>query len=475
MAYVPSSETTDPNAPLQPGALAPNAPMNMPPAPMTSSGVGGTSGTPSGSGQGVSATPNAGVQPPVQNLQDYLTANQPQAAAMGQKIANNLTAGAGKVTGDIGADLSAVDQQVQASNTVPNPDLVNRAAANPSQFVTNPKDLTDFLAQENAKYTGPSSYESTPNWQRLSNEVQNAVQTAPDVTKPGGFLQLAAGQETNPTAGMTNLDAALLQETPEAAAPIMAASKPYAALQGQLTAAGSAENAAIARAKANAEASAGLIAPAFTTGPNAAVPAWEKALEAELGNAQKSVTDYNAGISPYMDERQALSDIVNQWNAYSSGVPNYGFQTTDITNPAGGPSPVNPVGPPSMASVASPQDYATEAALEKLLGGRLGTTPISGLTNEQAGTFTPPGTVPSLSPTAQQIADLISGAEKNTYDTQLHPLAMNPVFSPAYNAYNPLTQGLQAKESALFDLLKNYGAVPTYPTGQDLTTGYSYG
>lgn len=444
MAFVPSSPVTDPNAPQQPGAgsAAPNAPMNLPPAPATSSGVGGTSGNVGGApapGGGVAAVPNAGVQPPVQNLQDYLTANQPQAVAMGQQIAGNLTTGANKVTGDIGSDLAAVDQRVQASNTAPDSALVTRAATDPANFVTNPNDLAAFLAQENANYTGPTSIESTPEWQALTTEVQNAQQNAPDVTKPGGFLQLAAGQETNPTAGMTNLDAALLQETPGAAAPIIAASQPYAALPGQQTTAATAENAAIAAAKANDAAAAGLISPAFLNGPNAEVPAWEQALLAELTNAQKGATNYNTGINSGIttanQEEQALAALQSAnlnpqgpifgtlQNAIGNSGP--GFQTAqanvmkqfmDPINAAKGrydqwlnaPSQTTA---PTQAGVATPQDYATEAALEQLLGSRFSAPPITQATKDQAGTYTTPA-LPSASlsdtSTMQYLNDLIS-------------------------------------------------------------------
>lgn len=382
MAYVADTSTIDPNAPPL-GAPAGNAPQNLPPAPMTSSGAPGTSGAVSaGSGQGVSATPTSGAQPPVQNLQDYLTANAPQAVAMGSKIGQNLTTRAGEITGDIGADLAATDAQVQASNVAPNADLVTRAAADPSSFVQNPNDLAAFLAQENANYAGPSSIEGTPEWQSLSNEVSNAVAGAPDVSQPGAFLQLAAGQENNPTTGMTNLDAALLSETPGAAQPIMDASKPYKALSGQMTDAASAEDAAIAAAQNNAKTASGLIAPAFTTGPNAIVPAWEKALSDQLTKAQQGQTTYNTTVGKTTSDINALTPQVAQISAIlkALGMP-------DISMSNAGLDPIT--GSPTMGTVATQADYAKEAALEKLLGS--GFSPeLIGANAGEAGTFSLP-------------------------------------------------------------------------------------
>lgn len=470
MAFVPTDPALDPNAPPA-GQPAPNAPMNLPPAPATSSGAPGTGGAiAGGSGQGVSATPNAGVQPPVQNLQDYLAANQPQAVAMGNTIANNLTAKAGQVTGDIGADLAAVDARVQASNTAPNPDLVGRAAANPANFVTNPKDLADFLAQENANYSGPTSIEQTPEWAALTREVGDATRNAPDVTKPGGFLELAAGQETNPTPGMTNLDAALLQETPEAAAPIIAAAKPYAALPGQQSTAATAEDAAIQAAQANDAAAAGLISPAFLTGPNAEVPAWEAALMANLTGAQGAENTYNtavgntvSGATTQQKALQAAKDA--DFNKVRQGVVNTGTAATDAAEQAKVLGYIDPTtyfnelqpflglspttAAPTEANTATAGDYATEAALQQLLGGKF-TPPITPATASQAGTFSVPalpGAVPDVSGEEQYMNDIASMFTSN----------MAPFTQAAWQTETP---------QQIAQFLLNQGQIP----GQGVTT-----
>lgn len=370
MAYVPPPD--DPNAQGQgqgqqaPGGGAP---------PVT------TSAAPSGNGQGVTSVPGSATQPPVQNLQDYLAANQDQAVAMGKTIGDNLTAGANKVTGDIGADLSAVDNQVQASNVNPNAGLVNSAASDPTKFVTDPSNLAAFLQQENAKYTGPNAAEGTPEWAALTKEISDANAKMPDLSNPGAYLQLASGQETNPTTGMTNLDAALLQETPGASAPISAAAPAYAALQGQQSTAASAEDAAIAKAQANDVAASGLIAPAFLTGTNAEVPKWEAALKAELDNAQKGTDTYNTETNDQIAAMNSLFPIIN---GYESSNPNF-------TNLAAPPSLQQPSSAsPTMASVATAQDYATENALQELLGSKFSTPPITQGTVGEAGSYSVP-------------------------------------------------------------------------------------
>ena len=209
--------------------------------PQTSSGTGGgaTSVNTSGAGaQGVSSVPNASKAPPVQNLSDYLTANAPQAAGMGQAIAQNLSNQGQQVTGDINSNQQTFDKSVQASNVAPNTDLVSRAAQSPTDFVQNPNDVQAFQAQRDANYTGPTSFESADFYEPLTQEVQTFQNNAPNVENQSGILQLVSGQEQNPTLGMENLDALLLGGTPEALNPIRHAESQYSNLGDILKGAG---------------------------------------------------------------------------------------------------------------------------------------------------------------------------------------------------------------------------------------------
>lgn len=407
MAYVP--EANDPNAPANTGAPAPTGPMNQLPATSSGTGAGATqtNTSTSGSPQGAPAVPNSSQAAPVQDLGAYLAANQPQALQMGQNIANNLTTGYNQVTGDINADQAAFDQSVQASNVIPNSDLVSRAAADPTQFVTNPDDITAFQQQMNAAYTGPTSFESSTYDPTLTQEVTNAQQNAPDITKPGGIEQLVAGQETNPTLGMTNLDALLLQENPDAVSPISSAIAPYANLGTTLADTATTENNNIAEAQANDTVAPQLVYQDFMAGPNATVPAWEQALQAELAQAQQGTNNYNLGVQNDIAMENGLQPSLAQYEATLGNTP-FGYTAPTynaITNA------------PTEQNVATQQDYATEAALEQLLGANLGSTPINQSTASQAGTFSLPTEQP-LTPTelAQNYGKAIA-ATKPTYSS----------------------------------------------------------
>lgn len=451
MAFVEESQN-DPNAPQQP-TTGSNAPMNQ--LPQTSSGAGagatGVNTSAAGSPQGAPAVPNSTKAPPVQNLSDYLTANAPQAAGMGQTIADNISQQGQQVTGDINAAQQGFDQSVQASNVAPNKDLINQAANNPSEFVQDPNNVQEFQAQENANYTGPTSFESADFYQPLTQEVTQFQNNAPQTNTPAGILQLVAGQEQNPTLGMENLDALLLGGTPGATQAIDRAEAPYASLGQALTSSGTTEDANIATAKANDVAAPAAVQNAFLTGPNAVVPAWEKALQGEESTAQDQINTFNQGVPAYDQEQQDLGNIASQWNNFKYSVPNFGIFTTPIGTPDIASEAAQ--GAPSLASVATPQDYATDAALSQLLGTSLGTTPIDQSTVGQAGTFQAPGTVPNLQPQAQDELTQLLNSYNQTVKNDI-----NPAGAVDEGAYGALLAALQGEENPLIKQLQGYGA-----------------
>lgn len=407
MAYV--QETEDPNAPQSTSTQG--AAMNQ--LPQTSSGSGAGAGaantTASGSPQGAPAVPNSTQAPPVQNLQAYLAANAPQAVQMGQNIAGNLTQQSNQVTGDINADQAAFDQSVQASNTAPNVQLVDQAASNPSQFVQDPNNVAAFQAQENANYTGPANFESSSYYTPLNTEVQNAVNNAPNINEPYGVQQLVTGQEQNPTVGEENLDSLLLEQSPQALAPIAAAEAPYANLGTALTNAAGTEDASVAQAQANDAAAPALVNSTFLTGPNAVVPAWEQGLQNELTSAQTGTNTYNQDVASQIAEYNQLFPIINSYEAQNPQFTNLGAPPT---------LQQSDVNAPTLPGVATPQDYQTEAALSQLLGSSLGSTPIDQSTASEAGTYQVPQYNPAdiqsyLNPLAENAVTDVAGLFPN--------------------------------------------------------------
>jgi|HubBroStandDraft_2_1064218.scaffolds.fasta_scaffold02334_6 hypothetical protein len=453
MAYVQDQQ--DPNAPQT--APTSGAAMNQLPQTSSGTGAGATSvnTTPGGSPQGAAAVPNSTQAPPVQNLGAYLAANQPQALQMGQNIANNLTTQGNQVSGDINADQAAVDQQVQAQNVQPNQDLINQAAANPTEFVQNPTNVTDFQNLENANYTGPTSFESTPQYQTLENEVTNAQQNAPAVNTDAGIQQLVTGQETNPTAGMENLDSLLLEGTPGATAPITAAEQPIQNLGTALQGATTTEDQNIAQAVANDQAAPEAVQAAFLTGPNAVVPQWETGLQNELTQADQGANAYNTDLQSYIN-------FLNQNQPFNADLQASGLESSLGTGNPFTPAPPAATNAPTEANVATSQDYQTEAALQQLLGNALGTTPITQATANEAGTYALPGTVPA-NENIESIADQLATALGPTVNAQATQFGLPAATTPqAISQYAGLYGKPTATESAFDTLLQQIQEL--YPT-----------
>lgn len=390
MAYAPTPE--DQNAPQQ----LQGQNMNQI---ATSSGVGANSSA-SGSPQGSTAVPATTQAPPVQNLQAYLQANAPQAVQMGQNIANNLSQTAGKVTGDINAAQTDLGNQIQAQNVAPNQDLINRAAESPDQFVNNAQDVTAFQQQRDANYGGPTSFESTPYSQTLTTEVQNAVNSAPDITQPSGLSQLARGQEKNPTTGMSNLDALLLEENPNAVAPIQGEIPKFAQLPGQLGNAQTSTNKSIQDAIKNDQASKAAVQDRFFTGQNAAVPGWQQTLADEVTAAQGKANTYNQSVQDVIDKENAMKSLLSDTQGAISGYNNQNYNPAQLNlspdsklvqmgyDLSGLSKAPTALGAATPGAVASSKDYAIEAALNQLLGINL--TNLNPADASKAGSYSVP-------------------------------------------------------------------------------------
>jgi hypothetical protein len=230
-----------------------------------------------------------------------------------------------------------------------------------------------------------------------------------------------------------------------------------------MTTAATAEDAAIANAKANDAAAAGLIAPAFLTGPNAEVPAWEQALQKEYATAQNEA---NAG-------NQNISGNISALNPMEAALKN--FEKTSgvsMTDPLSAYLSEQPTAMPTLGQVATPQDYATEAALQQLLGSRFSSAPINAGTASEAGTFTPP-TTPAANPAAlaQEIADAATQgtfAQKEVPNlTGLEGILGNSVFQgdfgtiEAMQAQQDLAANTPTAESQVLGNPQTYG-VPNF-------------
>ncbi len=446
----------------------PNAPNNQNPAdqqaPISSGGAGIGGATKPGNTPGV----NVPAQPSAQ-LSAYLKANQPQAEAFGQNIAQTV----GGQVNAAGASINpAVNTYTGNLYSVPNDPTINSAvAASPSglsaeQAATYKKQLGAAASSPNAANT----FETTQGYQDAAGKVQGAVEQA-DLWNSGNNVSnltaaLSPFEGPNATQGDRTLDSLLLSRTPTAYSGIQAAVAPAASFQDQLAAGTSSANDAlhstIAQNQATTDASQAA-AKTYATGLNSTLAKY-------LADAQKQVLDYNGKINPLAQnvanvqpQIAALQNAVDAYNQILAG----GAATTGVGDLTSNFAPISygQVGNvpgvatmPDVSQLASSGQYTDLAALRELLGPDYFSSLNTSINPEQAslaGTWTPESdaTLPSLQSLLDPLTSpAIQGLTPNW-------LAMQQ-FAPLVQGSAPISSGLKGIDSSLDALLTAAGQQP---------------
>lgn len=392
MAYDPNQEENK------------NQPQTSPLAAPTSSSA------PSGPApSGGKSAPQSTPAQPFQNLQAYLGANTPQVNQQASNIASNLGTQYGQVKSDIDTANTNFGNQVNSGYTPANTDLTGRAASNPSDFVTNPNDVTAFKQLYNDAYAGPENFETSDTYGNLNSQVNKAVNNANLVNSTGGLQTYFQGQNPNATKGGNILDTVLLQGTPEAYQTVKSAAQPFNTLPDYLSGAVNTADTGVQNAKDTAQGISQGLQNQFT-GTGGVIPTFQQTLADELTGAR------NTANTRLGDVRNALNGIVNNVKigpghaiAMPSNVSDQALQDmgltrqqyTDIaskqntlayrTDPQLGAG--NPVVTPTdlmtyltaqnpdvnitSANTPTSDEYAKDAALAQLTGGNPNLTDVS--------------------------------------------------------------------------------------------------
>jgi hypothetical protein len=389
MAYVqnpiPDNQANQ-NAPQ--GQTTPNPLGQMPPQGPTPTG--GSSGQ-TGSGGG---TPGVGTSTQfgsnASKLSDYLSANAPQIQSMGNQIAGNLGTQFGQVQGDVNTAAGNFGNAVSAGYAPEDTGLVNQATSNPTQFVQDPNNVSAFQSQLNDAYTGPQNFESTAPYAQIQGEVNQAAQGAGLLNTPAGLSSyLNTNVEANATPGENTLDTALLESNQPTYQAVQQAVQPLLTLPTYLNSATTAADALVAPAQ-TASQQAQQNAQAALTGEEGT---FNTGLTQEEQNAENQVQAYNQAIQQAQGNVATDVPLINQLQGIMG---QYGATFNGPQAPWADPNaitiPNQTEGLPNIANVASPQDYATLAALSQLSGSPI-QAPISAVNVGEAGTYTTPGAV----------------------------------------------------------------------------------
>lgn len=339
------------------------------------------SGGSAGAGSGGAAP---GVGTPTQfgsnaaKLSDYLNANKEQVANYGNQVAGNLTDKFNQTKGSIDTGYQNFNDEVGKGYAQPNQDLINQAKNNPTDFVKDQNNVKGFKSIYNDSYQGPDSFETGSSYGDINNNVNKAVQDSSLVGNSAGlqsYLNNYMGESGN-TAGMQNLNTALLQRSPEASATIRNAAQPFQNLTSYLGDKTKSADQNIVQAKNKAGQISSDVQNQFI-GTGGVIPSFQQDLQDR----------YNQYLSNSKNDFSTLKNDVSHGNLTSDEIAKLGLNPTDARSfidsyaqlPQAEATKFNPTaylsdktGSLTPESFASKEDYDRGAAFNNLTGADMG-------------------------------------------------------------------------------------------------------
>jgi len=172
------------------------------------------------------------------NLQNYISANQPQAVKLGENVAGQIGKEVDEAKTAITTAGNTFGQEVEKGTTTYNKDIVNKAIAAPTTF-GNTAEAAQFGQMLSGGYQGPTLTSSTA-WQPAVKEAQEAQEAGKLAGTAGGRVELLRDIAKTPySQGGLSFNQLLLQNTEPARQKVAAAAeqtKPIGTeLEGALT------------------------------------------------------------------------------------------------------------------------------------------------------------------------------------------------------------------------------------------------
>lgn len=172
------------------------------------------------------------------NLQNYISANQPQAVNLGENVAGQIGKQVDEAKTAITTAGNTFGQEVEKGTTTYNKDIVNKAIAAPTTF-GNTAEAAQFNQALSGGYQGPTLTSSTA-WQPAVKEAQEAQEAGKLAGTAGGRVELLRDIAKTPySQGGLSFNQLLLQNTEPARQKVAAAAeqtKPIGTeLEGALT------------------------------------------------------------------------------------------------------------------------------------------------------------------------------------------------------------------------------------------------
>lgn len=436
----------------------PNAPQNPVNAPST--GGSGATGTSQGgqTSAGASSVNQQPVSPVQQNINpqngagytdvaSYLNANQNGGNQLGQQVASNLTSKYDTTKQGIDTSAAKTNSDINAGYIPENTQLIQQVASNPNAAASDPNQVSNYQAQLNDSYSGPSTWSDLGTQQ---GNVNDATQYGNLLNTPGGNNVLVQDVENklNPgqtSQGINSLDTLLFGGNPNAVSTAKSAAAPIQSLNDYINSQNTAIGSNISGAQANAAKTSQDALDAFT-GSNGTLTnlnntinsdvntqlsqaqAQQAALKGDIANLYGGVAQnndpsqigsYGGNISPWYNTQnytvgqlspqdlQSLGITQDQWNQLQGSLQGAATSTGTAGNAPGSHnfgawSPTSqidigqflqqqdPTKLINASTVATPEQYQQMAAIQTLLGSK---TPqgaaINPLNANRAGTYNP--------------------------------------------------------------------------------------
>ncbi len=349
---------------------------------------GGSAGQGAGTGSTNTASPGGAPSSPWQNITGYLNANAGQAGSVANTIAGNLGTQYNNANQGIQQANQNFGQQIESARVPYNATAASQAAANPTQYASDPNNVAAFQKMFNANYSGPQNFSGTSDYSNLQSQVQKAQQQAALVNQgtPGLMTLLQQAESANgknPTQGVTALDSLLLQEDPNNFATLATAAKPFAGLTDYLGQTQTGLDTAAQNAAKEAAATQSQVQNQFI-GQGGVVPTYQQKLNDELQAASKQATGYNTELDNIMSALNSGKAVYNpgridpsgtlqqlssvDGGGYFQGMLGAGFPGVGPGMLAQFYNQPKMLAQPGLQNTMTPQEFSDAQALNQLVG-----------------------------------------------------------------------------------------------------------
>lgn len=146
-------------------------------------------------------------------IQDYFKGSREQGERFGEQFTGKLAETQQQQRGEIGQAALGATQDIKAGTIGFDESLISSALADPTKVASDEGQFEDFLAQWNAAYKGPESFEGSTQYGQAAKAAQAAQSTATQLGTTGGRQQLIQDKFGVYGRGKKGLDEALLQQS----------------------------------------------------------------------------------------------------------------------------------------------------------------------------------------------------------------------------------------------------------------------